>query len=939
MPDLHRRTWLQLLGIGVGTISASGAASARHTPGESPSELSLFANTSGPYAPGDEIELGVHFLTQTFDNAPARLSGYIIPADEDNHHNADFYGDEFELISHKITDDGRGPSGEWVTNRGSYDASGWEWEDAPEITEHAAQFSVKPSQSISPGEYTFAVNMFWGGVDTYVKLDVWDTHTVTIEEPPEIELSVTSYPNESKPSEGDVTFDFELTNTGGSGSNPEIQLLSDQSDINIHQSSPWEVIDSNSDGGEWKFPSDTDENVSWLYGEELDPGWTISPSLTFSIPENVDPETFDIFATAGSVEKNEDEYDTGTASITIDDPAELALTANSSPEDIKPSGDDVTLNLALTNTGGSATTPEIQLVSDQSDINIDELSPWEVVDFNSDDGLWVFPSDTGGNVACQYAEELEPGETVTPSITYAIPENVDPGTYYVTSQAINTDANSEENETATAEITIEGKDGFKPTVHGFGFENWAGSSSDENDDKTDFSGHDHQSIIESEFNTQFKQEWLPIINETNWVSLPDNVATNLAAAIYETFQEAPENFFSDGHCYGMCLLAQEYYESGIPDSLADDGIEHAADITKPTDEFSHVGEAIDRKHRSQFLDATFSLKQVPYLSPDFAFNTETIDAEAEVQAIQSAIDKKGTALVGIGQHPEEVSGGTSAHQLIGYNIRLEDANSVTKADVAYIDVYDPNLPNNEDKFNDPKHTLKIDVSKPTEKPVINNRSDGYLYQWHRCMLLGEARPDFLGTLNFTRRTLADIIKNYFGGFIGISANSPVQVTAVGPNGQEFSRPNEPVDGTPPSEYVYMVDPPTGEFKIEVEGTGTGSYSVDVKGSTAAGGQIEDRVSGTITEGETQTVSANLPTEEGKDGSVSDTGPDTDGKFDDQPFNETQFNAVFGDDGTQTQNELSAAINQWFTSDSNSVNGVTLSQNDLSGIINYWFNKL
>jgi hypothetical protein len=62
-------------------------------------------------------------------------------------------------------------------------------------------------------------------------------------------------------------------------------------------------------------------------------------------------------------------------------------------------------------------------------------------------------------------------------------------------------------------------------------------------------------------------------------------------------------------------------------------------------------------------------------------------------------------------------------------------------------------------------------------------------------------------------------------------------------------------------------------------------------------------------------------------------------FSEQEFSEEQFVAVFSDDSDQTQDELSSAINEWFNSDSNSVNGVSLSQDDLSELINYWFNKL
>ena len=65
----------------------------------------------------------------------------------------------------------------------------------------------------------------------------------------------------------------------------------------------------------------------------------------------------------------------------------------------------------------------------------------------------------------------------------------------------------------------------------------------------------------------------------------------------------------------------------------------------------------------------------------------------------------------------------------------------------------------------------------------------------------------------------------------------------------------------------------------------------------------------------------------------------DGNFADEDFNQAQFDAVFGADGDQTQDELSSAINTWFNSDDGTVGDVEISQDELSSLINYWFNEL
>jgi hypothetical protein len=336
--------------------------------------------------------------------------------------------------------------------------------------------------------------------------------------------------------------------------------------------------------------------------------------------------------------------------------------------------------------------------------------------------------------------------------------------------------------------------------------------------------------------------------------------------MYETFSEAPDAVFSDGHCYGMCLLAKEYYEDGIPDALGDE-IDSAADITKPTSKYSRIGEAIDTKHRSQFLDSTTMLEQIPYLAPNQAKNVEPIDVESEIQAIQSAIDQQGTALVGIGQHPVF---GSAAHQLIGYNVRFENAESLSEADIAYIDAYDPNRPDNT-----PQQTLEVYLSEDAERTIADeyqgemplyDESGGYesgiLYQ--RFALIGQSRPDFAGQSILTALVLRDILENYIGGYIQIAANSPVRINATAPDGRELLHPEVPVNGVPPSEYVYLTDPPTGEYKIKVEGTGNGSYAINAKGSTIDGGVIEDSINGSITEGEVQTTSVSMPETEGRD---------------------------------------------------------------------------
>jgi hypothetical protein len=157
------------------------------------------------------------------------------------------------------------------------------------------------------------------------------------------------------------------------------------------------------------------------------------------------------------------------------------------------------------------------------------------------------------------------------------------------------------------------------------------------------------------------------------------------------------------------------------------------------------------------------------------------------------------------------------------------------------------------------------------------------------------------------------------------------------------------------------NPDTSEFTIEVTNVGEKvAESVQIKLSSSDSIVLNEKESsiGSISEGSSKTKTYNYNISNGGTGrlqlTVTSANAGSDKKtiiapivssqadnqeFADQDFSEKQFNAVFGDDGDQTQDELSSAINTWFNSDNNTVNGVTLSQDDLSDLINYWFKNL
>lgn len=63
----------------------------------------------------------------------------------------------------------------------------------------------------------------------------------------------------------------------------------------------------------------------------------------------------------------------------------------------------------------------------------------------------------------------------------------------------------------------------------------------------------------------------------------------------------------------------------------------------------------------------------------------------------------------------------------------------------------------------------------------------------------------------------------------------------------------------------------------VEGTGDGEYSIDVQGSTPGKGVVNDSITGTISDGETHTLTATIPDDSNDEGVIvsSDHNPDDD----------------------------------------------------------------
>jgi hypothetical protein len=139
----------------------------------------------------------------------------------------------------------------------------------------------------------------------------------------------------------------------------------------------------------------------------------------------------------------------------------------------------------------------------------------------------------------------------------------------------------------------------------------------------------------------------------------------------------------------------------------------------------------------------------------------------------------------------------------------------------------------------------------------------------------------MGQVKLGRSAFSSLVYNYLDGLVQVVAQSPVRIDAVAPDGTRFDRPGEAIDGVPPSEHVYLTGAAAGEYNIRVEGTDDGEYTLDVVGTVPDGGSIDRRFTATISEGETQTLTARIPNGTGS-GDLVDT-PDQSSTDDSNPF--------------------------------------------------------
>lgn len=101
----------------------------------------------------------------------------------------------------------------------------------------------------------------------------------------------------------------------------------------------------------------------------------------------------------------------------------------------------------------------------------------------------------------------------------------------------------------TSSVAIDIVDRFDPTVHGFGFSNWA-------DGENIWPAHDHDEISRQEVR-QLIDAFLADLEDAAEQTLSFSRAVLLPALVSIMYPVINSGAATDGHCYGMVYAVQE----------------------------------------------------------------------------------------------------------------------------------------------------------------------------------------------------------------------------------------------------------------------------------------------------------------------------------------------------------------------------------------------
>lgn len=346
------------------------------------------------------------------------------------------------------------------------------------------------------------------------------------------------------------------------------------------------------------------------------------------------------------------------------------------------------------------------------------------------------------------------------------------------------------------------QDEFDPTVHGFGFRNWSGTTGTGADGE-EFSYEPAELTLE-EVREEITENW-----ETALSSAQEAILTRIV------YSWIGGNAATNGHCYGMVLAAEAYFRE--PDELPA-SVDSASEIPRPTDDYDDVGDRIRRLQSAQLL------RLEPYWFGFLGLRWGLADHDTSLAQLTDAIDATGTAGVSL-------DGEANAHQVLAHD--YERTVNVTR-----VKLYDPTFAAVEHDGDDGPWILSVEHDTG-EVREMREGYDEFLYhdpemdlQTAGAMIEGPER---------LLDTLSDAV------FLGLSAGGALEIDV--PEDVLVDRPGAEYadfEGATYADAAVVLDPPE-EFEVSVDGEEGETVELEVLGLRGAELVLDDVISANVTD--------------------------------------------------------------------------------------------
>ena len=474
-------------------------------------------------------------------------------------------------------------------------------------------------------------------------------------------------------------------------------------------------------------------------------------------------------------------------------------------------------------------------------------------------------------------DELGSGETLSAAVTVKTTDSAPAGTQ----QSITARTGVDSPDDITTDVTVSLVTRFDPSVHGFGFANWASG------DNT-YPAHDHSSIALDEFSQLITESFIPDLQDGD-VQIPGYAAPLLVSLLYPVINSGAA---TNGHCYGMVYASQEYYKSGVPVT----GVSTANEILTPGVEDDAVGDDIDFYQNTQYLD-TDVLTPMLLLC---VFDKSPDHYGAVLDDIQNTIEDQGTAPLAL-----STSGEGGGHSVLAYDV------TDSAAGQSKVHVYDPSSPFDLDKassvpqeydlwakrisVNNPSgildfgYTTSITFDTTGADTTIESSYRGY----DQILPLkdgGDVDNPIQTFGKYVTGSLFALIADFLAGLITfeITLSSPdgeattgstqetspsAEVTVTDPSGESLFA-LEAESGVDRSDlefdaFRYQTAADPGQYGVTIDAEDSVEYTIQAKGEIEDAGSIEATESGTVAPEEGQALlKATVPEDPEESGRIT-----------------------------------------------------------------------